>query len=190
MSILESARMFGLHRDTVRKMLAYQVPPERCRQPPPGRTWSAAPRGAAVPWRSPAPVVVKGLITGAHQAVLLGHRGALFRLAKAEGHLLRRVPGTRRGTIPLCFLFRSFHKTPILTGPVFGEQTIQLPLRFSAHSPRSIEIPSMPGTGKTAEGGGPGSPGGADALFACAAHTAYSTQGGASVLHCYLCNIP
>ncbi|MCH8818034.1 MAG: IS21 family transposase, partial [Chloroflexi bacterium] len=27
MSIREAARMFGLHRDTVRKMLAFSVPP-------------------------------------------------------------------------------------------------------------------------------------------------------------------
>ena len=28
MSIREAARVFGLHRDTVRKMLAYSVPPD------------------------------------------------------------------------------------------------------------------------------------------------------------------
>ena len=35
MSIQETARTFGLHRDTVRKMLAYSVPPGYRRQSPP-----------------------------------------------------------------------------------------------------------------------------------------------------------
>ena len=35
MSIREAARVFGLHRDTVRKMLAYSVPPGYQRQTPP-----------------------------------------------------------------------------------------------------------------------------------------------------------
>ncbi len=37
MSIREAAREFGLHRDTVRKMLAYSVPPGYRRQTPPRR---------------------------------------------------------------------------------------------------------------------------------------------------------
>ena len=37
MSIREAARVFGLHRDTVRKMLAYSVPPGYRRQNPPRR---------------------------------------------------------------------------------------------------------------------------------------------------------
>ena len=37
MSIREAAREFGLHRDTVRKMLAYSVPPGYRRQSPPRR---------------------------------------------------------------------------------------------------------------------------------------------------------
>ena len=37
MSIQETARTFGLHRDTVRKMLAYSVPPGYRRQTPPRR---------------------------------------------------------------------------------------------------------------------------------------------------------
>ncbi len=37
MSIREAARVFGLHRDTVRKMLAYSVPPGYRRQNPPKR---------------------------------------------------------------------------------------------------------------------------------------------------------
>ena len=37
MSIRETARTFGLHRDTVRKMLAYSVPPGYRRQSPPGK---------------------------------------------------------------------------------------------------------------------------------------------------------
>ena len=35
MSIREASRVFGLHRDTVRKMLAYSVPPGYRRQTPP-----------------------------------------------------------------------------------------------------------------------------------------------------------
>ena len=37
MSMREAARVFGLHRDTVRKMLAYSVPPGYRRQSPPKR---------------------------------------------------------------------------------------------------------------------------------------------------------
>ena len=37
MSMREAARTFGLHRDTVRKMLAYSVPPGYRRQTPPRR---------------------------------------------------------------------------------------------------------------------------------------------------------
>ena len=35
MSLREAARVFGLHRDTVRKILAYSVPPWCRRQDPP-----------------------------------------------------------------------------------------------------------------------------------------------------------
>ena len=35
MSVREASRVFGLHRDTVRKMLAYSVPPGYRRQGPP-----------------------------------------------------------------------------------------------------------------------------------------------------------
>ena len=38
MSVREASRVFGLHRDTVRKMLAYSVPPGYRRQSPPRRT--------------------------------------------------------------------------------------------------------------------------------------------------------
>ena len=37
MSIREASRVFGLHRDTVRKMLAYSVPPGYRRQTTPRR---------------------------------------------------------------------------------------------------------------------------------------------------------
>ena len=37
MSMREAARTFGLHRGTVRKMLAYSVPPGYRRQTPPRR---------------------------------------------------------------------------------------------------------------------------------------------------------
>ena len=37
MSVREASRVFGLHRDTVRKMLAYSVPPGYRRQEPPRR---------------------------------------------------------------------------------------------------------------------------------------------------------
>ena len=36
-SIREASRVFGLHRDTVRKMLAYSVPPGHRRRQPPRR---------------------------------------------------------------------------------------------------------------------------------------------------------
>ena len=37
MSLREASRVFGRHRDTVRKMLAYSVPPGYRRQDPPRR---------------------------------------------------------------------------------------------------------------------------------------------------------
>ena len=37
MSVREASRVFGLHRDTVRKMLAWPVPPGYRRQDPPRR---------------------------------------------------------------------------------------------------------------------------------------------------------
>ena len=37
MSIREASRVFGLHRDTVRKMLVFSVPPGYLRQSPPKR---------------------------------------------------------------------------------------------------------------------------------------------------------
>ena len=37
MSVREASRVFGLHRDTVRKMLSYSVPPGYRRQDPPRR---------------------------------------------------------------------------------------------------------------------------------------------------------
>ena len=37
MSVREASRVFGLHRDTVPKMLAYSVPPGYRRQDPPRR---------------------------------------------------------------------------------------------------------------------------------------------------------
>ena len=37
MSVREASRVFGLHRDTVRKMLAYSVPPGYRRKSPPRR---------------------------------------------------------------------------------------------------------------------------------------------------------
>ena len=37
MSVREASRVFGLHRDTMRKMLAYSVPPRYRRQEPPRR---------------------------------------------------------------------------------------------------------------------------------------------------------
>ena len=42
MSMREAARVFGLHRDTVRKMLAYSVPPGYRRQNPPKRAQARA----------------------------------------------------------------------------------------------------------------------------------------------------
>ena len=37
MSVREASRVFGLHRDTVRRMLAYSAPPGYRRQDPPRR---------------------------------------------------------------------------------------------------------------------------------------------------------
>ena len=37
MSVREASRVFGLHRNTLRKMLAYSVPPGYRRQSPPRR---------------------------------------------------------------------------------------------------------------------------------------------------------
>ena len=42
MSVREASRVFGLHRDTVRKMLAYSVPPGYRRESPPRRPNSLA----------------------------------------------------------------------------------------------------------------------------------------------------
>ena len=83
-----------------------------------------------------------------------------------------------------CHFFSFDHPTKLAVrlGQDWGSRPAQLPPDFST--------PPMPGTGKTSGGGGPDSAGGADAVFACAAHRADSTQGGASVLHCYLLNVP
>ena len=55
MSIREATRTFDLHRDTVRKMLAYSVPPGYQRQTPPRRPKLEPPfsRGQALPGYSP-----------------------------------------------------------------------------------------------------------------------------------------
>ena len=37
MSVREASRVFGLHRDTVRKMIKYAAPPGYRRRKPPGR---------------------------------------------------------------------------------------------------------------------------------------------------------
>ena len=42
MSIREVSRVFGLHRDTVRKILAYSVPPGYRRQNPPRASQAGA----------------------------------------------------------------------------------------------------------------------------------------------------
>ena len=44
MSIREASRVFGLHRDTVRKMLPHSVPPGYRRQGQPRRPKWSAPR--------------------------------------------------------------------------------------------------------------------------------------------------
>ena len=58
-SIREVSREFGLHRDTVRKMLAYSVPPGYRRQTPPRRPQpfdklrrSPTPASSAGSWRT------------------------------------------------------------------------------------------------------------------------------------------
>ena len=47
MSVREASRVFGLHRDTVRKMLAYSVPPGYRRGGPPRRPKLEVSRAAA-----------------------------------------------------------------------------------------------------------------------------------------------
>ena len=47
-SIREVTRTFGLHRDTVRKMLAYSVPPGYMRQSPPPRPDPSPSSGGAL----------------------------------------------------------------------------------------------------------------------------------------------
>ena len=51
MSTREAARVFGLHRDTVRKMLEYSVPPGYRRQSPPRRPKPESTEGR--PWGQP-----------------------------------------------------------------------------------------------------------------------------------------
>ena len=51
MSIREASRVFGLHRDTVRKMLAYSVPPGYRRQAPPRKPNPSTSSGGALYWR-------------------------------------------------------------------------------------------------------------------------------------------
>ena len=48
MSIREASRVFGLHRDTVRKMTAYSVPPGYRRQNPPRRPNPSTSSGGAL----------------------------------------------------------------------------------------------------------------------------------------------
>ena len=53
MSMREAARTFGLHQDTVRKMLAHSVPPGYRRQTPPGRPkLSPTPASSTGSWRT------------------------------------------------------------------------------------------------------------------------------------------
>ena len=51
-SIREASRVFGLHRDTVRKMTAYSIPPGYRRQNPPRRapSWSPSPASSTGYW--------------------------------------------------------------------------------------------------------------------------------------------
>ena len=53
LSIREAAREFGLHRDTVRKMLAYSVPPGYRRQTPPRRPNPSTSSGGGIHPRFP-----------------------------------------------------------------------------------------------------------------------------------------
>ena len=53
MSMRKAARVFGLHRDTVRKMLAYSVPPGYRRQSPPKRPNLEPFTGALLPPGTP-----------------------------------------------------------------------------------------------------------------------------------------
>ena len=51
MSIREASQVFGLHRDTVRKMVAYSVPPGYRRHSPPHRPKPESTEGR--PWGQP-----------------------------------------------------------------------------------------------------------------------------------------
>ena len=85
--------------------------------------------------------------------------------------------------------------------PEGGSERLGFP--WAAESPRpAMPHPALPGAEvappdaphETDIAGvlpvGPGSARGADAVLACAAHGADSPQGGASVIHCHLFNIP
>ena len=51
MSIREASRVFGLHRDTVSKMLAYSTPPGYRRQTPPRKPNPSTSSGRVLHWR-------------------------------------------------------------------------------------------------------------------------------------------
>ena len=62
MSVREASRVFGLHRDTVRKMLAYSVPPGYRRQDPPRR-----------PKLAPFTGVIDGILEADHRVSRVNH---------------------------------------------------------------------------------------------------------------------
>ena len=119
------------------------------------------------------------LLMGQHQ--ILPKALSAFREALGE---------PRREVEVSCYFFGFDHPTKLAfrLDQDWGGRPVQLPPRFF-YLTRSVGIRPLPGTSKTSDGG-PSSAGGADAVFACAAHRADSTQGGASVLHCDLFNIP
>ena len=76
-SIREVSREFGLHRDTVRKMLAYSVPPGYRRQSPPKSVpnWSPSLVSSTGSWRTTSGV--PGSSATRHQAHLRAPQGRI-----------------------------------------------------------------------------------------------------------------
>ena len=90
MSVREASRVFGLHRDTVRKMLAYSVPPGYRRQDPPRRP-KLAPFTGVIDAICPASTIFAGLasISFAGSPPRLGHVAGPHQF----GSWGRQIPG-------------------------------------------------------------------------------------------------
>ena len=130
---------------------------------------------------------------GRRLVVVVGSRRALAmavrnnRPGERNSMLRDRLSGTGTGggtAFPeggiqrLCFLQAAGSPWPVMPHPTFPGPEVALP-----GAPQETGVAGGPP-------GGPGSSGGADAVFACAAHRADGTQGGTSVLQGHLFNIP